>query len=344
MPPQTQLLVLCADSTSAILQQVAGEGAQVDGIRTCGQLHDDGLTRRTIDHLTRVDELTGIRQLESVSDCRLDRIHAALAVAPADAVLSGWAAAVVHGVPSDFLDGTWDGKAMMPVQFSVPAKDGARRRRGVRLHWSTVPLEHTVRYQGRLVTNSLRTAVDLARWSRTPARALAAVDLSLRHGLTTAQDLQEFLPMMKRRQGMPLVRAAVSVGTVDAESPKESELRYYWLQSGLPAPIVNAWIYDLRGMCMGRVDLLEPVSGYVAEFNGHWHEMWDRPALDANRNAGLRSLNLTLDEFTRFDVGGNGQCLLAERMLSGYAKAQQRDPRHDAWFCPEAENWVRQTA
>ena len=309
----------------------------MDGIQTCGQLLDAGLTRRSIDHLTRVDGLAGIRQLDSVPDFRLDRIHAALAVAPADAVLSGWSAAVVHGVPSDFLDGTWDGKAMMPVQFSVPAKDGARQRQGVRLRWSTVPQEHTVGYQGRLVTNPLRTAVDLARWSRTPARALAAVDLSLRHGLTTAQEIQAFLPMMKRRQGMPLVRAAVGVGTVGAESPMESELRYYWLESGLPPPIVNAWIYDLRGACMGRVDLLEPVSGYVGEFNGHWHEMWDRPALDAGRSAGLRSLNLTLDEFTRFDVGGEGRFLLEGRLLSGYAKAQQRDPRHDAWFCPQAE-------
>ena len=312
----------------------------MDGIQTCGQLLDGGLTRRNIDRLTRVDGLTGIRQLESVPDCRLDRIHAALAVAPADAVLSGWAAAVLHGVPSDFLDGTWDGKAMMPVQFSVPAKAGARQRRGVRLRWSTVPAEQTVTYEGRLVTNGQRTAVDLARWSRTPARALTAVDLSLRHGLATSQELQAFLPMMKRRQGMPLVRAAIGMGTVDAESPKESELRYYWLEAGLPRPIVNAWIYDLRGICMGRVDLLEPVSGYVGEFNGHWHEMWDRPMLDASRNAGLRSLNLTLDEFTSFDVGGKGQCLIEERLTSGCAKAQQRDPRHDAWFCPQAEQWA----
>ena len=309
----------------------------VDGIRTYGQLLDEGLARRQIDHLTRVDGLAGIRQLEPGPDRRLDRIHAALAVAPADAVLSGWAAAVVHGVPSDFLDGTWDGKAMMPVEFSVPDKDGARRRRGVRLRWSTVPAADTVTYQGWLMTNRLRTTVDLARWSRTPARALAAVDLSLRHGLTTVQELQAFLPLMKRRQGIPLVRAAAGVGTMDAESPKESELRYYWLESGLPPPIVNAWIYDLRGTCMGRADLLEPVSGYIGEFNGHWHEMWDRPTLDASRNASLRSLNLTLDEFTSLDVGGQGRPLCEERLLSGYAQAQQRDPRHDAWFCPQAE-------
>ena len=89
----------------------------MDGIQTCGQLLEGGLTRRNIDRLTRVDGLTGIRQLQSVSDCRLDRIHAALAVAPADAVLSGWAAAVVHGVPSDFLDGTWDGR---PQALGLP--------------------------------------------------------------------------------------------------------------------------------------------------------------------------------------------------------------------------------
>ena len=93
----------------------------MDGIQTCGQLLEGGLTRRNIDRLTRVDGLTGIRQLQSASDCRLDRIHAALAVAPADAVLHAWAATVTHTVPNDFVDGTGFGKPLMRVQFSVAA-------------------------------------------------------------------------------------------------------------------------------------------------------------------------------------------------------------------------------
>ena len=40
---------------------------------------------------------------------------------------------------------------------------------------------------------------------------------------------------------------------------------------------------------MGRIDLLDHESGYGAEYNGHWHEMWDRPEKDIRRLAGLRS-------------------------------------------------------
>jgi hypothetical protein len=36
--------------------------------------------------------------------------------------------------------------------------------------------------------------------------------------------------------------------------------------------------------------------------------------------------------------------LLEQRLTSGYAKAQQRDPRHDSWFCPQVEHWLEQTA
>ena len=120
-----------------------------------------------------------------------------------------------------------------------------------------------------------------------------------------------------------------------AESPKESELRHYWLEAGLPRPIVNAEIFDPDGFFVGRVDLLEPVSGYCAEFDGHWHQMWGRPEYDAKRAARLTSLNLTMDVFTRAALSGDEFSGLLARLDEGYRRAVGRDPRHDAWHCPQ---------
>jgi hypothetical protein len=136
---------------------------------------------------------------------------------------------------------------------------------------------------------------------------------------------------MKGYRGIQLVRDALVIASDRAESPRESEMRYYWLESGLPSPRVNPEIYDLRGQFMGRIDLLDDESGYGAEYNGHWHEMWDRPEKDIRRLAGLRSLNLTMDEFTKVDIGGLGAGTINSRLRRGYALAVARDGRHDAF-------------
>ena len=304
----------------------------MDGVQTVDELRAGGMTRSSVDHLPRIDRLVGLRQTNQLDDSRLTRIHAALAAAPAEAILSGWAAAVLHGIPSDFLDGTSDGTHPVPVPFIVPPDGGAYRRDGLRLRWAPCRAEDLVSYHGRPVTNGMRTAADLTRWTMYPEKALAAIDMSLRHGLTTRRELGQLqLPRMKGYRGIQLVRDALEVASDRAESPKESELRYYWLESGLPSPSVNPEVYDLRGRLMGRVDLMDAESGYGAEHNGHWHEMWDRPERDVRRLTRLRSLNLTMNEFTKADVGESGVGQVNARLRRGYALALSRDGRHDAF-------------
>jgi len=304
----------------------------MDGVLTVDELRASGMTRPLVDLLPRIDGLVGLRQTKRLDDSRLTRIHAALVAAPSGAILSGWAAAVLHGIPSDFLDGTSDGTQPRPVEFIVPPDGGAFERDGLRLRWAPCRIEDLVRYHGRPVTNGMRTAADLTRWAKYPEKALAAIDMSLRHGLTTRLELQQTqVPRMKGYRGIQLVRDALAIASDRAESPRESELRYYWLESGLPSPRVNPEVYDVRGRFMGRIDLLDDESGYGAEYNGHWHEMWDRPAKDVRRLAGLRSLNLTMDEFTKVDVGGPGIGRINSRLRAGYALAIARDSRHDAF-------------
>jgi hypothetical protein len=304
----------------------------VDGVRTVEELRLGGMTRPQVDLLPRIDGLVGLRRTNELEDSRLTRIHAALVAAPTGAILSGWAAAVLHGIPGDFLDGTFDGTVPRPVEFIVPPDDGAYERDGLRLRWAPCRPEDLVRYHGQLVTNGMRTAADLSRWARYPEKALAAIDMSLRFGLTTRLELERMqVPRMKGYRGIQLVRDALVIASDRAESPRESEMRYYWLESGLPSPRVNPEVYDLRGRFMGRIDLLDDESGYGAEYNGHWHEMWDRPEKDRQRLAGLRSLNLTLDEFTSMDVGSLGVGAINSRLRRGYALAAARDGRHDAF-------------
>jgi len=304
----------------------------MDGVQTVDELRAGGMSRPSVDLLPRIDGLVGLRQTKQLKDGRLTRIHAALVAAPTDAILSGWAAAVLHGIPDDFIDGTSNGEQPLPVEFIVPPDGGAHERDGLRLRWAPCRAEDLVTYHGRRVTNGMRTAADLTRWAMYPEKALAAIDMCLRHRLTTRHELAQVqVPSMKGYRGIQLLRDALAVASDRAESPKESELRYYWLESGLPVPSVNSEVYDLRGRFMGRIDLLDDESGYGAEYNGHWHQMWDRPELDVRRLTGLRSLNLTMDEFTKVDMAGSGMVRINTRLRDGYALALARNARHDAF-------------
>jgi hypothetical protein len=309
----------------------------MDGVQRFGTLVATGMARSQVDALPRVGGLRGLRLLAAADDDdpRMVRIHAALDVAPRGAVLSGWAAGVVHGIPGDMLDGTWDGAVERPVELIVPMTRGQWQRKGVRLWRGPVATADTLPYRGAAITSSVRTAVDLARWSKFPPRALAMLDMSLRHGLTDPAELAAYLPLLKGYRGIALVREAAPLISARAESPKESELRHYWLEAGLPPPLVNAEIYDPEGFLVGRVDLLEPESGYCAEFDGHWHRMWGRPEADARRAGRLTALNLTMDVFTRSDLGGKEFATLLARLVDGQRRALARDRRHDAWHCPQ---------
>lgn len=308
----------------------------MDGVQRFGSLRATGMARSQVDALPRVGGLRGLRLLSAPGDPRLARIQAALEVAPPGAVLSGWAAAVMHGVPADMLDGTWEGTAERPVEFTVPMAAGQWQRRGLRLWRGPLGAADVLSCQGAAVTTGVRTAVDMTRWSRFAPRAVALLDMSLRHGLTTSAELAAYLPSMRGYRGVGFVRAAAPVASARAESPKESELRYYWLEAGLPPPIVNAEIFDPDGFLVGRVDLLEPESGYCAEFDGHWHQMWGRPEADARRARKLVSLNLTMDVFTRAALNGDEFGGLLARLVEGHRRALARDRRHDAWHCPQS--------
>ncbi|HET8602216.1 MAG TPA: hypothetical protein VFL99_17970, partial [Segeticoccus sp.] len=126
-------------------------------------------------------------------------------------------------------------------------------------------------------------------------------------------------------------------GTERSESPKESELRWYWHEAGLPTPIANARIFDLHGNFVARVDILEPLSGYVGEFNGGYHAEGDQPLLDARRVGALEQLNFTVDVFTKEHLRQPGLDSLPQMMRRGHRRARRRDPRRDRWHSPEAE-------
>jgi len=153
----------------------------MDAVETVNQMRAGGMLRSSIELIPRIDGLACLRQTNELNDIRLRRVPAALAAAPARAILSGWAAAALHGIPNDSLEGTSDSSQRLPVELILPPDSGAYERDGLRLRWAPCRVKDLVTYHGHPVTNGMRTATDLTQWAKYPEKAFAAMDMCLRH-------------------------------------------------------------------------------------------------------------------------------------------------------------------
>ncbi|USQ75612.1 hypothetical protein [Ornithinimicrobium cryptoxanthini] len=302
-------------------------------VRRTGELLADGMTRHRVDQLPRVDGMTGLRVLgDEPQDARLVRVHAAWEKAPTGSVLAGWAAAVVHGVPDSFLDGTVDGTKLRPVDLCVPESAGTYDTRGLRPRRSRIPGEQQVVIDGIRVTNGPRTALDLARWTRTDPRRLAMLDLSARFGLIEPALFATFLDPLGGLHGLGAVRDMVPLVSDRAESVPESTMRHAWLDAGLPSPLVNPSVHDRYHDFVGRTDLFDNDSGLAAEYQGFWHRRDLAPEEDKARRERFKAMNVTVVEIWKKD-SDRMQALLRE----GYERAKARDKRLDSWTLPGRE-------
>ena len=71
--------------------------------------------------------------------------------------------------------------------------------------------------------------------------------------------------------GLRLARRALVDARPGTESIQETRLRLLWTHdAGLPQPLVNPTLHDSNGAFLARVDLLDPASAVVGEYDG-WH-------------------------------------------------------------------------
>lgn len=299
------------------------------------ELRSRGLSKRAANNLPRVPGIPGVRVVgDPPDDSRMLRVRAAWERAPTGAVISGWAAAVVHGVGPEFLDGTTDGSTLHPVDLTVPADVGSYDTRGLRIRRSRVPAAQLEEVDGLLVTNGARTTLDLARWAPTDGKGLAMLDVGARHGLIERASFTAFLDPLGGLHRLSRVRELLPHVSARAESPPESEMRYHWIQAGLPTPVVNQPVHDRLGRLVARVDLADRESGLIAEYQGYPHWMDLATELDGVRAARLRRMNMTIAEVWKEEWGRVEDILRRE-----YGNAQRRDERLDAWICPDVEDW-----
>lgn len=219
--------------------------------RLCHELTDVPRRRRERDYVKVADELWLPRAMEH----DLETLSVAYSRLYPDAVLTGWSAAVLHGVE--------------PPDEATPelcVGPHGRARAGLRIRRYTVPAEAVVLHRGLRVTSRRWTAFDLARFNPHVAGVIA-VEEFYKRGLRPAE-LRETVDFLTGTWGVARARRVLADADPRRESPRETETRLMLREAGFTGFVVQVKVPELGY----RLDLADPLRKIAVEYDGVHHD------------------------------------------------------------------------
>ena len=210
-------------------------------------------------------------------------------------VVTGCSAGVLWGV--DLVDAAAD------VELTVPPGHHPVRVAGLRVRRSRLPDGWVCRRGGVAVTTPEATAVRIAA-ALSGDDAVVAVDRLVASGVVDLGPLRDFAATA-RGPGSARAREACRLADGLAESPQETRLRLLVMRAGLPAPVAQYVVRDVRGF-VARVDFAWPEQCLAVEYDGAWHAepgqfAKDRQRLNRLQAAGWRVVFVTAADLHRPD-------------------------------------------
>lgn len=245
------------------------------------------------------------------------RVHAALLVLPDDAALSHQSALRWCG---------YDGLPDAPLHFST-AKAARIEREGLVVHRRQALLRSGL-IDGVPVLGAARTFVDIA--TEVGERELLRIgDWMVRHGHVDLLELRAFAAeshldgVQRARRVAPLVRERV-------DSPRESDVRWIIIATGLPVPEPNVDICDGAGVRVAKGDLVYVRERIIVEHDG-WHHERDaaQRQRDHLRRELLESLGWKVVVITTEDF--KDEAHIAWRIYNALKERGHRGVKPDIW-------------
>ncbi len=305
-------------------------------------LQELGLGRTAIrtGQVTKLHHDLYIEGAADLSDPDL-RTRVALHIAGRQAHIGGWAAARRYELRAlareaepgalQLFDGwaPWPGtgRELEPVLLCMNRDAKIRRPPQVRTLRSNLHESDIIDLDGLSITSPLRTAFDLAR-TQSRWHAVASVDRLAYLRIIDLEDLRDYVKSQERRHGIRRATLVSRLVSGRAESPPESITRMVWLEAGLPEPLVNAEVHDRSGQFVARVDLLDPRSRLVVEYDGAHHASAAQRQRDSVREQVLEELGYVVIKITAADLATHeARRALAARLVRAYRHAVSLNTR-----------------
>ena len=199
------------------------------------------------------------------------------------------------------------------------------------------PGEVTV-VRGVPCTTAERALFDDMRDASDVREAAVSMDMMAAAELTSISRMRRYSATKERWNGRPQVEAALDLSDENSMSPNETRMRLIWLlDAGLPAPLCNQPVFDLRGSLIGIADLLDPVAGVVGEYDGAAHRRARRHRRDVMREDLFRRAGLEYFKVVGLDLADVD--VVVQRMVTTRARAAFPSPARRAWTLTPPEGW-----
>lgn len=263
-------------------------------------------------------------------------LEASVLLPPAGAV-TGWAAARWRG--AGYFDGlARDGRTPRPVVLAVGVDGDLRERAGIKVSRDRLPTEEVSVVRGVSCTTIERALFDEMRKADNVREAVVAMDMVAAAELTSISRLRAFAGSKPGWNGRPQVMAALDLASEESRSPAETRLRLVWvIDAGLPPPLVNCPVFDLRGTLLGIADLFDPVAGVVGEYDGAAHRRAGRHHRDVRREDQFRRAGLEYFKVVGLDMLDTG--FVVDRMLTTRSRAAFLPANARRWTLEAPPGW-----
>jgi hypothetical protein len=227
---------------------------------TTGEAADAGLTSSALRHAVRIGELLRPRRgVYLRADAPPELACTAANRVIAGSVICDRSAILLHGLPLL-------GPEPSEPELTLPPGPGGAHP-GVRVYRATLRKCDVVRVGDAIVTSVARTCIDFARHASLDS-AVALIDAALHRQMTTRAELEDVLRFCWNWPGIRRAQRAVGLSDGRSESPLESISRLVIPRLGFPAPEPQVWIYDERGVLVGRGDFYWAELGIIGEADG----------------------------------------------------------------------------
>ncbi|UUZ60174.1 hypothetical protein [Nocardioides sp. B-3] len=143
------------------------------------------------------------------------------------------------------------------------------------------------------ITRSVRSVAFEMRYASSLGDAIVAMDMACFSDPVSIAEVTEHLADIGPVTGVQQARDAVAQAEENSWSPRETGMRGVWTRmAGLPQPLCNVPVFTPDGRHVGTPDVIDPVLGLLAQYNGSLHVTADRVSRDWRKDGAYRDLGL----------------------------------------------------
>jgi hypothetical protein len=265
------------------------------------------------------------------------RIVEAGVLLPAYGGVSGWAG--LRWCGGRWFDGLGpDGATELPVTLAI-ADSTIRAKPGIEISEERLDPREIIEVDGLRVTVAVRSVCFLMRYARSERLAAEILSMAAYSDLVSIDEMRGYAATRNGWTGIPRCRKGTELADENCWSPREAGMLQNWvLDAELPRPLCNVPVFDRAGQHIGTPDLLDPVAGVIAEYDGAVHLAGSRRASDVRREDKFRSHGLQVVTMTSADLRDTSEFL--GRLLRAHSRAEGLGEGRRSWTLEKPDWWV----